>query len=284
MKLGSFHIHPLSDGTFLLDGGQMFAVVPKVLWEKKAPPDSRNRIRLGLNSLLIQTGRENILVETGIGNKLDPKFADIYGVDHSCSLPIELKKLGFEPRDIDIVINTHLHFDHCGWNVRNDNGKSVPTFPRARYLVQRGEWEDAFNTTERNRASYLEDWFAPAESQTELLDGDTEIVPGVRVEVGKGHTRCMQCVRVESEGDTAYYPSDLVPTEAHVPYPWMTSFDLYPTETLANKKRILPELAGTRALLVYTHDPCIPWARLINNNGKILAVPAEEHAVGTSAK
>jgi glyoxylase-like metal-dependent hydrolase (beta-lactamase superfamily II) len=273
MKFGAFHLHAISDGSFMLDGGQMFAVVPKVLWEKKMPSDSRNRIRLGLTCLLIQTGRHNILVETGIGDKFDAKYSAIYCVDHSQTLPGELQKLGLAPNDIDIVINTHLHFDHCGWNVRDVDGKLVPTFPRARYFVQRGEWNDALHPTERNRASYLEKFFAGAEAQTEFLDGDTEIVPGVRVEVGAGHTRHMQCVRVESEGDTAYFPSDLVPTNAHLAYPWMTSFDLYPLETLANKKRLLPELTEARALLVFAHDPCVPWARLAIIDGKISTEP-----------
>ncbi len=235
MKLGAFDLHIISDGTFLLDGGQMFSVVPKALWEKKIPADSRNRIRLSLTCLLIQTGRQNILVETGIGDKFDAKFNEIYGVDHSRTLLGELGKLHLEPQDIDIVINTHLHFDHCGWNVRSEDGDLVPTFPRARYFVQRGEWEDAHHPTERNRASYVYDFFATAEPQTELLDGNTDIVPGVRVEVGAGHTRWMQCVRVESEGDTAYFPSDLVPTNSHLAYPWMTSFDLFPWKRLPTR-------------------------------------------------
>jgi glyoxylase-like metal-dependent hydrolase (beta-lactamase superfamily II) len=183
--------------------------------------------------------------------------------------------LHLEPQDIDIVINTHLHFDHCGWNVRSENGELVPTFPRARYLVQRGEWEDAHHTTERNRASYVAHFFAAAEAQTEFLEGDTEIVPGVRVEVGAGHTRCMQCVRVESEGDTAYFPSDLVPTNSHLAFPWMTSFDLYPLATLANKKRLLPEMAEAKALLVFPHDPCVPWARLVNIESRISTQPVD---------
>src|SRR5689334_9726825 len=150
MKLGAFNVHVVSDGFFHLDGGQMFSVVPKVLWEKRIAADDRNRIRLGLTSLVIQTGRENILVETGIGDKFEPKQREIFGIEHTCTLPDELRKLGLELNDIDIVINTHLHFDHCGWNVRNDGGKLVPTFPRARYVIQRGEWEDAHHPTERN--------------------------------------------------------------------------------------------------------------------------------------
>jgi len=273
MKLGAFNLHAFSDGSFQLDGGQMFAVVPKTLWEKKIPADARNRIRLSLTSLLIQTGTKNILVETGIGNKLDEKHSEIYGVDQSRSLPGELQRLGLRTQDIDIVINTHLHFDHCGWNVRREDGKLLPTFPRAKYFVQRGEWEDAQHPTERNRASYLEYFFTAAEKQTEFLEGDAEIVPGVRVEVTAGHTRRMQCVRVESEGDTAFFPSDLVATSSHLSYAWMTSFDLYPMETLANKKRFLPELAAAKAVLVFAHDPCVRWARLIERDGKISTEP-----------
>jgi glyoxylase-like metal-dependent hydrolase (beta-lactamase superfamily II) len=275
MKLGKFNIHAISDGTFMLDGGQMFGVVPKVIWEKKIPADARNRIRMSLTCLVIQTGQQNILVETGIGDKFDAKYLEIYGVDHFMSLPSELKKLQLEPEDVDIVINTHLHFDHCGWNTRRQDGRLLPTFSQARYLVQRGEWEHAQHPTERDRASYVGEFFAAAEGQTDLLDGDTEIVPGVRVEVVSGHTKNLQCVRVESEGNTAFFISDLVPTSAHLPYPWIMSFDLFPLETLENKKRLLPELAAQEALVIFPHDPCVPWARLVEIDGKIAARPVE---------
>jgi glyoxylase-like metal-dependent hydrolase (beta-lactamase superfamily II) len=273
MKLGKFEIDALSDGTFALDGGQMFGVVPKVMWEKKAPADDRNRVRMGLTCLLIRTGKQNILVETGIGDKFGPKLTDIYGVDHSTTLPAELKKRGLEPGDIDIVINTHLHFDHCGWNTRADGGQIVPTFPKARYLIQGGEWEHACSPTDRDRASYIEEFFRPAEHQTEFLDGDCDIVPGVGVEVVPGHTRHLQCVRVESEGQQAYFISDLVPTQAHLAFPWIMSFDLYPLETLANKHRLLPELALLEAIVIFPHDPSAAWVRLIDADGKIVAAP-----------
>jgi glyoxylase-like metal-dependent hydrolase (beta-lactamase superfamily II) len=275
MKLGKFDLHVISDGAFRLDGGQMFGVVPKVLWEKKISADALNRISLSLTCLLLQDGRRNILVETGIGDKFDAKFQEVYGVDHSTTVPGELQKLGLGPEDIDIVINTHLHFDHCGWNTRRQDGRLVPTFPRARYFVQRGEWEHAHHPTERDRASYVEGSFAAAEAQTELLDGDTEIVPGVRVEVVSGHTRDLQCVRVESEGKTAFFISDLVPTRAHLPYAWGLSFDLYPLETLENKKRLLPELAAAEALVIFPHDPCVPWASLVEIDCRIAAQPME---------
>jgi glyoxylase-like metal-dependent hydrolase (beta-lactamase superfamily II) len=268
MKLGDFEIDALSDGTFALDGGQMFSIVPRPLWEKKIPADSRNRVRLNLRCLLVRTGSENILVETGIGDKFDAKLTDIYGIEHSPALPAALGQLGLAPDDISIVINTHLHFDHCGWNTWRDESKVVPTFPRARYYIQRGEWEHAHHPNERDRASYVEEFFHPAAAQTELLDGDQEIVPGVSVEVVPGHTRDLQCVRIESRGERAVFLSDLVPTAAHLAYAWMTSFDLYPVETLANKKRLLPQLAQEETLVVFPHDPALPWVRLYEIGGK----------------
>lgn len=271
MKLGQFEIHALSDGTFALDGGQMFGVVPKVLWEKKLPADMRNRVRLGLTCLLIKTGKLNILVETGIGEKFDAKLTDIYGVDHATSLPLELKKKGLALNDIHVVINTHLHFDHCGWNTSRDGTKLFPTFPQARYLVQRGEWEHALHPTERDRASYMPDFFMAAEKQTEFLNGNTEIIPGIRVELAPGHNRDMQCVRIESDGQHACFISDLVPTRAHLRFPWIMSFDLYPLETLSNKQHLLPQLAEQEALVIFPHDAASPWVKLIEIDGKIAA-------------
>jgi glyoxylase-like metal-dependent hydrolase (beta-lactamase superfamily II) len=273
MQLGKFDLAALSDGVFALDGGQVFGVVPKVLWEKKLAPDSRNRVPMGLNCLMVRTGKQNILIETGIGDKFDAKFRDIYDVQKPVALLGQLKERGLAPADIDIVVNTHLHFDHCGWNARRDGAKLVPTFPRARYCVQRGEWEHALCPTERDRASYIADLFLPAEGQTDFLDGDGEIVAGVRVEVVPGHNRNMQCVWIESEGQQACFISDLVPTRAHLAYPWIMSLDLYPMETLANKKRLLPQLARQKAVVIFPHDPETAWARLAETQGKITALP-----------
>jgi len=271
MKLGEFEMFALSDGSMALDGGQMFGVVPKPLWEKKLPADARNRVRLGLTCLLVRTGKYNTLIETGIGDKFSTKYADIYRIEHPTTLPADLKKHGLSLADIDIVINTHLHFDHCGWNTRRENGKVVPTFPRARYFIQQGEWEHALHPTERDRASYVEEFFGPTEPQLEKLRGDQEIVPGIRVEVMPGHTRDLQCVRIESQGQEAYFISDLVPTRVHLPYSWVMSFDLYPLDTLANRKHLLPQLAERRSLVVFPHDPEIPWARLVPREGAITA-------------
>ncbi|MGH9404652.1 MAG: MBL fold metallo-hydrolase [Terriglobia bacterium] len=270
MKLGRFEIHALSDGTFTLDGGQMFGVVPKPLWEKRLAADDRNRVRLGLTCLLVQTGRNNVLIETGVGDKFDPKRTDIFGIDHSVAiLPAELKRFGLSLEDVDLVINTHLHFDHCGWNVRREGSGMIPSFPRARYFVQRGEWEHAVNPTERDRGSYEREFFEAAENQTEFLEGDAEVLPGVQVEVLPGHTRHMQGVRIRSDGEEAYFISDIAPTMAHLPYAWMMSFDLYPLDTLATKKRLLPELATENAWVVFPHDAATPWARLREHDGRV---------------
>ena len=271
MKLGKFELLALSDGTFALDGGQMFGVVPKPLWEKKLPADARNRVRLGLNCLLVRTGAHNVLIETGIGDKFDAKYADIYGIEKTTTLPDELKKAGLGLNDVDIVINTHLHFDHCGWNTRREHRRVFPTFPRARYFIQRGEWEHALHPTERDQASYVMECFRPAEIQTEFLEGNHEIVPGIRVEVASGHTRDLQCVWIESEGQHACFISDLVPTRAHLPYPWIMSFDLYPMETLTNRHRLLPQIVERDALVIFPHDPEVPWARLEESGGKMIA-------------
>jgi glyoxylase-like metal-dependent hydrolase (beta-lactamase superfamily II) len=269
MKLGDFKLSLVSDGTFRLDGGQVFGVVPKVLWEKKVPADPRNRVLMGLNCLLVRNGRHNVLIETGLGDKFDTKFADIYDVQKSASLPLELGRQGLELEDIDVVINSHLHFDHCGWNARRDGEKLVPTFTRATYYVQRSEWEHALRPSERDRASYIREFFLAGEGQTSFLDGNQEIVPGIRVELTPGHNRNMQCVWIESQGQQACFISDLVPTHWHLPYPWIMSLDLYPLETLENKKRLLPQLAEQNTLVVFPHDAEMPWARLVECNDKI---------------
>jgi glyoxylase-like metal-dependent hydrolase (beta-lactamase superfamily II) len=271
MKLGSFDIEVISDGTFALDGGAMFSVVPRVLWERFFRPDDLNRIRLGLNALLVRTGRENILVDTGIGHKWDPRSRDRYSITHETDILSELRARGLGPEDIDIVINTHLHFDHAGTNTIERDGEIVPTFPRARYVVQRGELEHARSPHERDRASYRPDDFEPVAraGQIEQVDGDSEVVPGVRVLKLSGHNRDLQCVRIDSEGETAFVFADLLPTTAHIAPAWVMSYDLYPVETLEQKKRLIPQAVRERWVCVFEHDPHIPLARLIEQNERI---------------
>ena len=269
MKLGDIEFHILVDGHVHLDGGAMFGVIPKPLWEKKMPPDARNRITLAMNCLLIHAAGKRILVETGAGDKMSPKLRDIYGLDGS-HLPDRLRDYGLAPGDIDIVIDTHLHFDHCGGNTRLESDKVVATFPNAQYLVQRGEFEHAMHPTERDRASYMQENFGPLEAtgRLVLLDGDREVVPGVELIVVPGHTSHMQCVKLTGGGQMAFFFADLVPTTAHLPLAWIMGYDLYPMTTLENKKKWIPQAAREGWLALFAHDPRVPAAYLRERGGQ----------------
>ncbi len=274
MKLGDLEFHILHDGTFRLDGGAMFGVIPRPMWERVAPPDQRNRILMAMNSLLIRAGGKTILVETGAGDKWDAKKRDIYAFE-GVRLPERLAERGVRPEDVDIVVNTHLHFDHCGWNTRVVDGRAVPTFPNAQYVVQAEELEHARNPSERDQASYFADNFEPmaASGQWRLIEGDLELVPGVELLRMPGHNRDMMCVRLSGGGQTAIFLADLVPTAAHLPLPWVMGFDLYPMVTLENKRKWLPEIVRHGWLALFGHDPKTPGARLLEANGKITAEP-----------
>ncbi len=240
LSIGDFEIFGLSDGSFYLDGGAMFGVVPKVLWERKCPADKRNRIKLGLNCFLIKTQAARILLETGLGPKLTGKFTDIFNVQRQPDLFSSLREAGFAPEDVDFVVNTHLHFDHCGGNTYLDDRRETrPTFSKAKYIIQKGEWEAALSPEERDRPSYLQENFVPLEKHgvLELIDGDLELVPGVEIIVVPGHTARHQCLRVRSRGEVLFFPGDLIPMSAHIGVPYVMSYDLYPLETMRNKRK-----------------------------------------------
>ena len=264
MKLGAFDIQPVTDGRFRLDGGAMFGVVPKILWEKCCQPDEQNRISLGLNCLLIRAGRKNILLDTGLGDKEDAKFQEIFAVERIPTLRDSLKMQGLQPEDIHMVVNTHLHFDHAGGNTVRENGAIVPTFPRAKYFVQGGEYEDAARANERTRASYRRENFTPVAhvDQWEFMDGETELVPGVSVVVTEGHTRHHQSIKIESEGQIAFYLGDLIPTVSHLPLPYIMGYDLYPLQTLETKRWVLDRAVSENWLLVFEHDPRVLMGRV----------------------
>ncbi len=276
MRLGEIEIRLLGDGTFRLDGGAMFGIIPKPLWEKKSPADERNRILLAMNILLIRAAGKWILVETGAGDKWDAKRREIYAFESTNRLPDRLSAAGVAPEKIDIVLNTHLHFDHCGWNTRMQDGRAAPTFANAEYIVQRGELEHALSPTDRDRASYNpENVLAMRDSgQWRLLDGPAEIVPGIEVFVVPGHNLNMQCVKITGGGKTVFFLADLVPTAAHIPYPWIMGYDLYPLTTLASKKIWLPLAAREGWTVIFGHEPHMPVAKLIERNGAIEAQAA----------
>ena len=277
--IGDFELTIFSDGKYLLDGGAFFGVVPKVMWAKKVNVDDKNRVLTGLNSLLVRTGDRNILIETGIGNKLSERMIRFYG--QPAELLDNMSAGGVSPEDIDIVINTHLHFDHCGWNTIRTNDRIVPTFPKAKYYVQEGEWQHACRQFERDRISYITDNYDPLinTGQMELLRGDREIVPGISVRVFRGHTAHMQAVIIAGGGRKACYISDLIPTRAHIDLTWGMSFDLFPIDTIESKKKYYAESIPEKWLTVFTHDPELPWAYVERDaEGKLLAQTLPEVA------
>ena len=279
MKFGDLELVPLFDGFFRLDGGAMFGVVPKPLWERRAPADARNRILLGLRPLLVR-GTRTLLIDAGIGGKMDAKSVDIYGVDRAVDLHTTLGAAGLNPEDVDIVLATHLHFDHAGgFTVRDDAGRLRPAFPRAQYVVRGDEWQDALAPHERNRASYLPENFLPLEADgvLQLTSGDAEIVPGVRVVRTGGHTMHHQIVTIAAGGSTAVFAADLIPTAAHVDDPWIMGYDLYPMDTLTFKRRFIREAIDGEYLIFFEHDPAIVAGYIRERDGRRSVEPAIVH-------
>jgi glyoxylase-like metal-dependent hydrolase (beta-lactamase superfamily II) len=271
MRLGDLEVHYLDAGPFALDGGAMFGVVPKVLWEMKSPPDEKNRIRLRANSLLVRAANKTILIETGNGTKLDAKQRSIYAIPEGDALISALRTASVQPADIDIVINTHLHFDHAGGNTRIENGRAVPAFPRARYIVQRNELEHASQPSERDKASYFPDNFQPLvdSGQWDLVDGAAQIFPGISLEPIPGHNAGIQAVKLSGGGKTLLFVADLLPTRHHIPLPWIMAYDLYPMQTLETKRKYIEQVVKERSIVVFGHDPDVAAATLHEHDGKI---------------
>jgi methylmalonyl-CoA epimerase len=274
--LGDLELVSVSDGFIRLDGGAMFGAVPKVLWEKKLPADDRNRVRLAMRPLIIR-GMRTMIIDAGVGGKDSVKFQDIYGIDRSRSLADTLAEAGLAPEDIDIVLATHLHFDHAGgFTVRDSSGRLRPAFPRAQYVVRRGEWEDANHPHARNRASYIADNYAPLADAgvLQLVDDDLMIMPGVKVRRTGGHTMHHQMVTIESGGKRAAFVADLMPTSAHLPDAWVMGFDLYPVDTLSAKQRFVKDAVANETLVFFEHDPNIAAGYVREDNGTRRVVPA----------
>jgi len=281
-QVGRFRCHALEGGSQRLDGGAMFGVVPKPLWQRRIPADERNRIPLALRCLLVEHDDGLVLVDTGLGNKEDDKFKDIYGVanegkDGRTQLEDALAELGYAPVDVRWVIDTHLHFDHAGGNTYREvvkggggaEGAIRITFPRATYLVQKGELAFARHTNERTAASYLPGNFESVPFT--LIDGDTEPLPGIRCFPTPGHVPYHQSILVESGGERLCFLADLVPTSAHLPLPWIMGYDLEPLVTLESKRRLYARAEGEGWLLMFEHDPAMVAGRL-GRDGKAFAL------------
>ncbi|MGC2639017.1 MAG: MBL fold metallo-hydrolase [Acidobacteriaceae bacterium] len=276
--LGDFELTILSDGWYLLDGGAMFGVVPKTLWRKRAPADGDNRILLGLNTVVVRTGQHTVAIETGIGNKLTPKLRDIYAAKEQ--LPRAFAAAEIRPEEVDIVINSHLHFDHSGWNTtQTPDGRTVPTFPNARYYAHRGEVEHGHLQLERDAISYISENYDPLvdSGQMTLLGSDqptrlgeiTPIVPGISVECFPGHTAQLLAVHIESAGQHACYISDLIPTSAHLDPTWVMGYDLDPVRSIAERHRFYARAIPERWMVLFTHDHHHPYGHIeIGDKGK----------------
>ncbi len=280
MLLADYRIEIIPDTEFRLDGGAMYGVVPRVLWEKVSPPDEFNRIRLNMNCLFIETPTEKILIETGIGEKWTERQTQMYGIFRVKPFAQSLFEItGYTPDDITIVVNTHLHFDHAGGNTRLSDGENdgqseiVASFPNARYFVSANEFNQAENPHERHRASYLkENWSCLVDSgQLELKPDNYEVVEGLTMETVRGHSETMQCVRLNRGGETLYSFADLIPTKHHLPFAWVMGYDLYPVETLEAKKRLLPQALKENWLCYFYHDVDSPLCRLSEIDGKLKA-------------
>jgi glyoxylase-like metal-dependent hydrolase (beta-lactamase superfamily II) len=274
-QLGRLRIHAIQAGGQRLDGGAMFGVVPKPLWERRMAPDERNRIQLGMRCLLVEHDIGPILIDTGAGNKEDAKFYEIYGVENRGSpgptcLEDGLRQAGVRPDEVVLVINSHLHFDHAGGNTwRDEGGVLRPALPNARYVINRGEYEYATHPNERTAASYFPHNFVPLVDAglVDWVDGEREIVQGIRAIPTPGHTPNHQGLLIESDGEKAFFIADLVPTSVHLPLPWIMGYDVEPLVTLETKRRILKRAVEEEWLLVFEHDAAVAWSR-IEHDGK----------------
>ena len=278
--LGRFRLHAIQAAGQKLDGGAMFGVVPKPLWERRIPPDDRNRIGLGMRCLLVEHDDGLVLIDTGLGNKEGAKFREIYGIENEGQggqtwLEDGLGTLGFGPADVGLVVNTHLHFDHAGGNTRLDGPGVVPTFPRARYVVQRGEHHWATHTNERTAASYFgHNWESIlAAGRFDLIEGEREIVPGIRSVASPGHTPFHQSVLIDGgNGERAFFLGDVCPTSAHLPLPWIMGYDVEPLVTLASKRTLLARAAAEGWLVVFEHDATVTWTRIAHDGKAYVAI------------
>jgi glyoxylase-like metal-dependent hydrolase (beta-lactamase superfamily II) len=270
MQLGDLELISLCDGAFRLDGGAMFGVVPKPLWERRAPADDRNRIRLAMRPLLVR-GDRTMIIDAGVGEKMDAKSSAIYAIDRTPTVRQGLEAAGLREEDVDVVLASHLHFDHAGGFTRREaSGSVVPVFPRARYVARTAEYEDATHPNERTRASYFAENYVPLREAgvLDLVADDADIMPGVRVVRTGGHTMHHQIVYIESGGQTAVFAADLVPTTAHIDNAWVMGYDLYPMDTLAFKRTFIREAIDREYLIFFEHDPDVAAGFIREVNGR----------------
>jgi glyoxylase-like metal-dependent hydrolase (beta-lactamase superfamily II) len=269
MQIGDYKLTAINSGYFKLDGGAMFGIIPKPLWEKTNPPDTLNRIKLTTRTLLLQKKGRNILIDTGMGDKWDDKSKTIYDIDLTkASIESELLKINLVPEDITDVILTHLHFDHTGGSTKIENGRLVPTFPSAKYYVQKQNLDWAMNSTERDKGSYIKDNFVPLVELgiLDLIDGNRKFDKNIEFIVVNGHTFGQQLIKISDNEHTLLYCCDMIPTMSHIPLPYIMGYDLQPLVTLSEKKNLLQKAAEENWILFFEHDPDITSATVIKTD------------------
>ena len=276
MRVGDIEFEVISGGRFKLDGGGMFGVIPKPLWSRLVTPDDRNRIQMDANCLLVRTGDETLLIDTGYGPKMSDKERGIFDLAAGEELVDHLAAHGVRLEDVTTVLLSHLHMDHCGGATRRSGDEVVTAFPNARFVVQRLEWEDAVVNRSHMRVSYRMENLAPLErsGRLELLDGDAEVVPGVRVHVTGGHTRGHHCVFLQSQGETAWFAGDICPTPHHFRGPYTMAYDMEPYETILAKARLLEEAVEGNWLMIFDHEPEQKVVRVARAEDGYVAIPA----------
>lgn len=277
MLFGQVRLEIVSDGTFWLDGGAHFGVVPRLLWEQIIAPDDQNRVPMALNCLLIESQGKKILVDSGVGDKVSAKRREILNLKRQKGLEENLKGKGVEPKEVAVVINTHLHADHCGGNTIVKTGRAIPTFPQADYWVQEEEWEAAQHPNERTRAAYLPENYDPLQERgnLRLIRGDTSVTSEVRCMVTPGHTRSHQSVVIESGGKKALYLGDLAPWAVNIErLAWVPAADVEPLLNIETKRRIREWVLEEEVLLIFEHDPHIRagYLRRVENEFRVEAV------------
>ncbi|MBC7187685.1 MAG: MBL fold metallo-hydrolase [Calditrichaeota bacterium] len=279
--VGEFELCFLRDGAFWLDGGGYFGVVPKVLWQKLVYADENNRVRLSINPLLVRTREHLVLIDPGLGDKWDERLRSIYRIERTPSLQESLTAYGYRVEEIDIVVATHLHFDHVGACTAMDaHGNAVPVFPNARHFFQRGEWEDALHPNERARAAYVAADFVPlaAAGLVQFVTGSSRIVEGVRVEVTGGHTRCHQIVLIESKGEVAAYLGGILPAVSHLPIAYTMGFDLYPVAVMDKRRELYQRAIERNWLVCLEHDCAVRAGHIERAGDKYRFVPVVQAA------
>ncbi len=270
LSIGDIQITFVSGGRLRIDGGNMFGVVPRLMWERESPPDDQHRIQLDTNCMLVRTPDSLGLIDTGYGSKAPDKFRQRHALDDGTSLTRNLAFAGVVPSDIEWVILTHLHFDHAGGaTYRDDAGVVRLTFPRTRHFIQRAEWDDATGNIPELAGAYYTDDFLPLRTakSVELVEGDVDIVPGIRTQLTGGHTRGHQIVRIESAGESAVCLSDICPTIAHLRTFWTLAYDQFPLDVRHIKPVILNDIADQRRIALFSHDPYVAAARLTRKSG-----------------